>query len=208
MIPSTGLNWDTVNAAAQAMTLASNRGYLATIASGTEQDFITTHLNLSAVPGTYFYLGGLLTTGGTIFQWANGEAPTYFNWANGEPNNFGGNEDVLTLLKSTGQWNDLARSTALNGYLIEINTPSYTATYGNPVSFNGHRWFDPKATSSTYTWNFGDGTTLHRIIDQFSRRRVRRAGQLHVHPCRDEHSNPHRRGQPAECPLHNHVGDD
>jgi hypothetical protein len=66
-------------------------GYLATITSHAENQFIFTNIvNASIQPnyGDQLWLGGR-DIGGGNWQWINGEAMNYTNWAPGEPNNLG-----------------------------------------------------------------------------------------------------------------------
>ncbi|WAR31631.1 CLC4E-like protein [Mya arenaria] len=78
-------------------------GYLATVNSQREQNFIT---------GTRLYQRDRLFVGGRrskdgSFQWVNGESMEFTLWRKGEPNNRGGIEDCLVLGGSTeGLWND------------------------------------------------------------------------------------------------------
>jgi hypothetical protein len=88
-------------------------GYLATITSSGEQTFIE---NLLAREGDkrFYWLGGYRGADGR-FQWVTGERFEYTNWMSGEPNNAGGVEDKLEILRVAhpiikesrlGHWND------------------------------------------------------------------------------------------------------
>jgi VCBS repeat-containing protein len=120
---------------------AAAEGYLATVTSAEEQQFL---FNLMASSGnnTGGWLGGSdaasegawIWTGGaeagTVF-WnglADGSAPAgqYENWAVGEPNEFWRNQNPEVALDedylhmwSTGEWNDIY-ATAGFGYFVEI----------------------------------------------------------------------------------------
>ena len=112
-------------------------GYLATVTSAEEQQFLF-NLMASSVQNTGGWLGGSdaasegswIWTGGaeagTVF-WeglSDGSAPAgqYENWATGEPNEFFGGvtfpEDFLHMW-SFGEWNDI-NTEALFGYFVEI----------------------------------------------------------------------------------------
>lgn len=74
-------------------------GYLATIDSAEEYQEV---LNALSGSTTVCWLGGMRT--GSSWEWVDGEPFSYTAWASGEPNNDGGNEDRLALLKVNGAW--------------------------------------------------------------------------------------------------------
>lgn len=98
-----------------ALTLASNMGgYLATITSQAENDFILSEVPTTAFP---FFIGlNDIVSEGT-FVWDNGEPVTYTNWTPGEPNN-AGNEDCAQMY-NTGLWNDVSCGNSYEA-LIEV----------------------------------------------------------------------------------------
>lgn len=147
IMPSAYPSWDDAYAAAAGRTLFGLAGYLATITSSTENDFIksklssdgwvggsdnyqrinevkgTTHANQSATEGKWFWVTG--PEAGTAISTGNGTpvavAGAYMNWATGEPNN-SGNENYMQLYSSqNGKWNDLAgtASASVPGYVVE-----------------------------------------------------------------------------------------
>ena len=77
----------------------ANGGYLATIDSAEEYQEV---LNALSGSTTVCWLGGMRT--GSSWEWVDGEPFSYTAWAAGEPNNDGGNEDRLALLKVNGTW--------------------------------------------------------------------------------------------------------
>ena len=77
----------------------ANGGYLATIDSAEEYQEV---LNALSGSTTVCWLGGMRT--GSSWEWVDGEPFSYTAWASGEPNNDGGNEDRLALLKVNGVW--------------------------------------------------------------------------------------------------------
>jgi VCBS repeat-containing protein len=120
---------------------AAGEGYLATITSAEEQQFLFDLMASSgnntggwlggsdaASEGTWIWTGG--AEAGTVF-WnglADGSAPAgqYENWAVGEPNEFWRNQNPEVALDedylhmwSTGEWNDIY-ATAGFGYFVEI----------------------------------------------------------------------------------------
>jgi hypothetical protein len=80
-------------------------GYLATITSKQENDFVFD--NLVNPIGHDCWLGGTDEANEGNWQWITGEAWEYSNWDPGEPNDDCGGEDYLHLYDSTGFWNDL-----------------------------------------------------------------------------------------------------
>lgn len=91
-------------------------GYLATITTQTENDFVWNNLASQSPNSGGTWLGATndKTTG--AYQWITGEAWNYANWNTGEPNNWegiiGGGEHYLMMLHSSygfnGTWNDIA----------------------------------------------------------------------------------------------------
>lgn len=83
-------------------------GYLATVTSQDEQDFINTHIDSSG--DLFVFLGANQADGAAEpdggWLWLNGEPWTYVNWGPGEPNNVTtyGNENTLQM--HNGVWND------------------------------------------------------------------------------------------------------
>jgi flagellin len=151
-VPSAGVDWTTANSLAHQSTLYGNQGYLATITSQDEENFIRTSLPIN----TDVWLGGSDASQLGVFRWVTGPenndvtgttnfsggtifstglynpvtAPGEFaNFNSGEPNNAGTGESSLEMYSSTGKWNDLAPTgNSLNGYLVEYG--------GYPDSFN------------------------------------------------------------------------
>ncbi|WP_171013797.1 lectin-like protein [Chitinivorax sp. B] len=134
---SAPVNWETAKNNAAASTYLGMTGYLATIISAEEQNFI-----FSSVGTGLAWIGGSdewdatsendegvwkWVTGpeaGTVF-WNRGTTTSYSNWSAGEPNNCCGGEDFLQFAWSgNGAWNDHGgpgNPGQLNGYLIEYS---------------------------------------------------------------------------------------
>lgn len=131
-----GITWEDAKAAAEAMG-----GYLATITSEEENDFIS---DVLGVGSTAYWLGGFQEAGtdepNGDWQWVTGEAFSYTNWASGEPNNLtGGNEDALAFAyfsATPGEWNDAPSGFLygdnLGGYVVEfeVSEPGTLALLG------------------------------------------------------------------------------
>jgi hypothetical protein len=135
-----GINWYYASAAAQASTFMGVPGYLATLTSQEEDDFVASAFPTAAWEA--YWLGGFQPTGSPEpdggWQWVTGEAWAFTNWALGEPSNsdFGPtmpSEDGLQFYgldpSRDGKWNDLYRERDsvflghVNGYVIEYPVP-------------------------------------------------------------------------------------
>jgi hypothetical protein len=120
------LSFDDALAAAGAASYLGNGGYLATVTSQSEQDFIFNSVTTQATwfsgtdrgaEGVWKWVAG--PEAGTIF-WnggVGGSSPTYANWSGGEPNNCCGGENFLWGNWSGSQWNDIFPVNL--GYTIE-----------------------------------------------------------------------------------------
>jgi hypothetical protein len=141
-IQTISLNWTAAKADAESLTFMGQQGYLATITSQAEQDFITANFPFTnawigasdqAVEGKWIWETG--PEAGTQF-WDGGPGGMavggqYNNWTPGfEPNNVGpGGEDFAHLRADVNQtWNDLTDEVTfgISGYIIEyggLKTP-------------------------------------------------------------------------------------
>jgi hypothetical protein len=144
---SGSINFTNSVTAAQTKSYFGRAGYLATMSSEAENNFvwrlmasdcwfgasdelslvnsakgITAFANQTAVEGKWHWISG--PEKGTNFSNGNwGSGPTtvsgqYAKWAGGEPNNSGGEHYGQFYSANLGQWNDLP-NTNLNGYLCE-----------------------------------------------------------------------------------------
>jgi hypothetical protein len=141
------ISWTNSKTAADAKSYFGRVGYLATMSSEAENNFIwklmssdawfgasddysyvnaalgtTTYANQAAVEGKWHWISG--PEKGTNFSNGNsGAGPTtvtgqYAKWASGEPNNSGGEHYGQFYSSNSGQWNDLPNTT-LGGYICE-----------------------------------------------------------------------------------------
>jgi hypothetical protein len=110
-------------------------GYLVTITSQGENDFITTNLISNPAYQQGVFLGATDVRVEGVWEWVTGETWSYTNWIPGEPNNAHGDEDYLAMDivdndGRLGKWNDwlgttLATELAINttaAFFIEWNT--------------------------------------------------------------------------------------
>jgi len=163
-VASPGIRWDAAVTAAASTTYLGLQGYLVTITSAGENNFITQKINgntwvggtcdVTYAPGANF--------GTETWAWATGpergtnipatflgglkQASPYANWDTGEPNNNsfpisnGLYEGYMHLYASTGYWNDFAIDNAqIAGYLIEyggMGEPSITVNGTDNVAIS------------------------------------------------------------------------
>jgi len=108
----TSQSWDAARKACSDL-----KGYLATITSKLENDWIQTHLTKGV---ENVWLGGTDSAKEGVWEWITGEPWNYTNWNPGEPNDFCCNgEDSLSLRGTeSGKWNDL-----------NSTSPYYTPVY-------------------------------------------------------------------------------
>ena len=109
-----GINWDEAKAYCEKVG-----GHLVTITSGAEQAFVQDLIVNRGTKG-YYWTGGIRSSGGN-FVWITGEKFSYSNWYNGEPNNWFGDEDILTVYKQNGMWNDVAKLGNTSGKIPFFN---------------------------------------------------------------------------------------
>ena len=132
-----GMNWHDAKTEAESKTYCGAPGYLATVTSQAEQDFIVNSL-LNTATKPYFWLGGFQPgqdpAADGNWEWVTGEPWGYTNWGAGEPSD-GGDfdyEDVLQIYANgarapLGVWNDV-----YGGPVIIPETGSYVIEYSVP----------------------------------------------------------------------------
>ena len=164
-----GVTWDQANAAATA-----GGGYLATITSAAENDFVfalidrpeywqTWPTNPPAASGPW--LGGWQSAGAAEpaggWGWLTPEPFDFTAWNSGAPDNaassFGANEDRLAFASTaantrSNRWNDLPGALRLAGYVIEFDPP---ATGGDCIPRKG-----------LIAWWKGDGNANEALTGQ------------------------------------------
>lgn len=122
------VSWDDAVAQASAASFNGWQGYLATVTSNAESNFIFNSVTSATVwaggtdagtEGTWRWATG--PEAGTVF-WQNGVTLTYSRWAGGEPNNCCGGEHLLLLNWSGSAWNDIGPGWR-SGYVVEYSAP-------------------------------------------------------------------------------------
>jgi gliding motility-associated-like protein len=165
-ISSTGITWGNAKTAAEGLRYFGLQGYLVTLTSLDESNFVISKLlgqgwlgaSDNATEGTWKWVSGP----------ENGTTLSYTNWNTGEPNDAGG-EDCAQFL-ATGKWNDLNSTTTLTGYVVE-----YGGTASDPVLHISDNvvvtFYTPTAiaatnitgSSLTANWNTFSGATDYLI---------------------------------------------
>lgn len=138
------LRYDTPKDWNTAKTACANlNGYLATIISQQEQDWVIANFGTG-----WTWLGGTDEGHEGTWTWVNGEAWTYTSWNPGQPDNGGGAEHFLHMWSDAlGKWNDLPASYSIP-YLCEWDNPvdlynpnaDFSATNGNPNGVWAYGW--------------------------------------------------------------------
>lgn len=117
---SENITWTRANS----VVSAAGSGYLATITSQAENDFIINAFG-GPTPTAYYLLGGFQSAGSSGpsggWHWVSGEPWSFANWNTGEPND-AGNENVLTFWAYSTKWNDIGDAVSTLGYVVEYNT--------------------------------------------------------------------------------------
>jgi hypothetical protein len=176
---SANLDWTSAKAAVASRTYLGLQGYLATITSQSENDFIKAKL---ASDGWIGAQASQNTLPNRTWSWANGPESgqqfctnpsagawsisngLYANWASGEPNAYGGNEGCGQIYVAGGTWNDLPCTVNTQaGYVAE-----YGGMAGDPVlTLSGTRTVNVAytatalaATGTTLSYTQGDPATI------------------------------------------------
>ena len=144
--PGASPGWADASAAAAGRVFFGMAGYLATITSAAENDFIkaklisdgwvggsddyqqinaakgTTYATQSETEGKWFWVNG--PESGTAISTGNGTpaavSGAFMKWATGEPNNSSGENFMQLYSSRNGEWNDLSGvAGAVPGYVVE-----------------------------------------------------------------------------------------
>lgn len=140
---ASSLDWNAAKLAAEQLNAYGKTGYLVTITSAAENNFVKLRLSGDAwigasdsgTEGTWKWVTG--PEAGTTF-WSGADngstvGGNYASWGGGEPNN-SGDEDCGEEYVASGTWNDLPCSgTTIDGYVAEFgdNTSSTTVVSKN-----------------------------------------------------------------------------
>lgn len=184
-VASSQISYTNARTAASSNTFLGKTGYLVTITSQSEQDFVNNNISGSNIwiaitdeatttDGTWKLDGGPEL--GTIIKTQNG--PTagnidgqYNNWCTGEPNGANHSEDYAVAKWNGGTcWNDLSNTNtgAVAGYIVEVSAdfPSgstyFTGVYSTYVVHNNDLAYT-LATGSSRTLSSSNISNLPNI---------------------------------------------
>ena len=143
---SSGLTWNSANTLAQAQG-----GYLASITSAAENNFVFSLINSStffnSFNGAGPAIGGYQNEVANGWHWTSGEAWSYTNWYPGDPNNGPAGFDNLIFWSNAfhtpaATWDDTeATDTNIGGYIVEVvPEPSSLAIIGCGSLFLARRF--------------------------------------------------------------------
>ncbi|MFH2036688.1 MAG: lectin-like protein [Candidatus Zixiibacteriota bacterium] len=143
--------WEDANSIAGQYEHNGMTGYLATITSPEENQFILETIIDDIVPGTNpneFWLGGY-DAGINSWQWITGEPFAYTNWYPGEPNNVG-TETALAIFLN-GEWNN----SLPNGDIHNLHRYWSIIEFGPPDTVISTEYINLKQ------WSVGEGGNDH-----------------------------------------------
>jgi len=133
--PVGGINWTDAREAAEALSSGSCQGYLASITSAEENEFILSNFP-AVVPliGNGYWIGAFQDPGTTPanagWTWVSGEPFVYADWADDAPDDGGvhNDEDAVRFFgvsnggfSSVVKWNDFNQTETAPGYVVEYD---------------------------------------------------------------------------------------
>ncbi len=127
-------------------------GQLASITSAEEQAFVYAAFRNSYLES--YFIGGTDSLVEGKWEWISGEPWVFTNWISGEPNNADNEDFAAMYFGFGGRWNDVRRTTALNGFIAEFDRTEY------PVARNINCG-DPESAGASgsvpqFNWHFLD----------------------------------------------------
>lgn len=182
---STSATYDNAKSLSASQTFKGQTGYLVTITSANEEQFIITNVPQSNI---WFALTDRLQEGfwridagpenGTLIKTQNGQTAgnivgQYNNWCAGEPNNAGDEDFAVTKWGGGSCWNDLpGTSSWANPYIVEFGT------WANPADATFTDFYTANTTNTVAITNILSGTvsipaglttrpllTLYRVVN-------------------------------------------
>ena len=160
---STGQYYTTARSLATQQTFKGQTGYLVTVTSANEENFIIANVPQSNI---WIALTDEVTEGywkidagpeaGTLIKTSNGQttgniAGQYNNWCGGEPNNSGNEDYAVTKWSGGSCWNDLPNTYAC-AYIVEFGT------WSNPADATFTGFYTANTTNTVAITNKLSGT--------------------------------------------------
>ena len=131
-VAHSGISWETAKAEADAKTYAGVGGYLTTITSQEEFDFIENHVIPNGPNSDNTYIGGHLASGSnTKWQWSDGPENGTAFWDNGAITGQYANFSQYGYPKANSNGSEPAL--AMNGYFL----PGFNTVLGIPIGPQG-----------------------------------------------------------------------
>ena len=131
-VAHSGISWETAKAEADAQTYAGVSGYLTTITSQEEFDFIENHVIPNGPNSDNTYIGGHLASGSnTKWQWSDGPENGTAFWDNGAITGQYANFSQYGYPKANSNGSEPAL--AMNGYFL----PGFNTVLGIPIGPQG-----------------------------------------------------------------------
>jgi len=153
-ITDNNIKWTDAKSTAENSTYNGASGYLVTITSQSENDFVN-----GILPDSSRAWIGLTDKGREgQYKWVTGEPYSYSNWASGQPS--GDNEDYVEMYGWNDKWNDNINWNSyesVTGYVVEyddvfVHNPA-NGNYYKLVTDPGITWTDAKAAAENSTYN-------------------------------------------------------
>ncbi len=187
------ITWTNAQTAAAAQTAYDSNGYLATITSQDENNFVAARItgdgwfgaSDSAVEGAWRWVTGPET--GTQFWSGNGGGSVvggnYNRWASGEPNDSGG-EDCAQFYVSSNNWNDLPCNHNLGGYIVEFGAAGdLPDVVAKNISITTSS--TPTVSTVSPTDNATNVSTTANLVVTFSQTVTKDTGNITIHKSSD-----------------------
>ena len=192
-----GITWTDAKAAAELLERYGASGYLATITSEAENDFVADRLEGAGWMGasdaasedTWEWVTGPETGDDFWLGDQDGEVVpgAYENWNNGEPNDSGSNEDCGQFLSgASGLWNDLPCTvTTLTGYVVEFGAPGdLPETTGEEFTITAYN--APTVSTLSPTDNATDVSSIADLVITFSAAVDAESGNITIYRSSDD----------------------
>lgn len=127
-----GINWTDARIAAEGISSGACQGYLASITSAAENEFILEEFGggVPSIGGPGYWIGGFEDLGTADpaegWTWVSGEAFDYADWAPGQPDGIL-TQDAIRFAGTTGgfsstvKWEDAEGTATSPGYIVEFD---------------------------------------------------------------------------------------